>query len=247
VRRSPLRLAVLAGILAALASGLTAFATMNKTVHVDVDGHRLAVRTFAGNVAGVLRKAGIALGPHDAVAPDAAAPVHDGSRVIVRHGRLLSLDLDGQPRRVWVTALSVQEALDQLGLSDAGSWMSVSRGLAIPRQGLSLSVRLPQRVTVLVDGQRLNATTTAPDVTSLLAQLHVRLGPLDNVSTPLTTYPTSGLIVAIDRISRHLVSRNVAIPFGTKHVKSSALYVGDSRVSRPGRPGLRVEVFQVTW
>src|SRR3954465_8663113 len=161
---------------------------MDKTVRLDVDGHTIAVRTFASDVSGVLRKAHVPLQAHDTVAPDLSAPVRDGSRVVGRHGRPLTLQIDGQQRQVWVTALSVDDALDQLGLRADGEWMSVSRSRTIPRQGLSLALRLPQQVTVLVDGRRISTLTTAPDVTTLLADLQVRLRPLDHVSVPLTAY-----------------------------------------------------------
>jgi len=247
VRRFPLRIFALAAILLSLSTAVTAFATMDKTVRLDVDGRHFAVRTFAGDVAGVLRKARLDLGPHDAVAPDATAPVHDGSQVIVRHGRLLTLDVDGRPRQVWVTALSVDDALDQLGVRADGAWMSVSRSRSIPRQGLAVSLRLPQEVTVLVDGRRVTTSTTAPDVTTLLTDLGVRVGPMDQLSTPRAAYPVDGMVVAVDRIARGTATRNVAIPFRTVRVRTSSLYVGQSRVARRGRPGVRVETFQLTW
>jgi uncharacterized protein YabE (DUF348 family) len=247
VRRSPIRLVVYAAILAALSSSVTAFATMDKNVRLDVDGRQIAVHTYAGTVAGVLRKAQVQLGAHDTVAPDLKAPVHDGSPVVVRHGRLLTLQVDGQPRQVWVTALSVDEALGQLGLDDGSEWLSVSRSLSIPRQGLSLALRLPQHVTVLVDGRRIAITTTAPDVATLLSQAHVRVGRLDHVNAAMTTYPVDGMVVAIDRISKRSITRSVPIAFRTVHVKDSSLYVGTSRVARAGSPGVRVNTFALTW
>ena len=247
MRRIPYRLAAFVATIAALCTGVTAFATMDKTVRLDVDGRLVAVRTFAGNVAGVLRKAHLQLAPHDTVAPDLAAPVRDGSRVVVRRGRLLTLQLDGAERHVWVTALSVDDALDQLGLRADGEWISVSRSRTIPRQGLALALRLPQQVTVLVDGRRLTTQTTAPDVTTLLSDLHVTVGALDQVSVPATAYPASGMVVAIDRISQRTVTESIAIPFKTVHVKTSSLYVGQSQVTRAGQPGVRVNSYQVTW
>jgi resuscitation-promoting factor RpfB len=247
VRRIPYRLAAFAATIAALSTGVTAFATMDKTVRLDVDGQSIAVRTFATNVAGVLRKAHLKLQPHDAVAPDLSAPVRDGSRVVVRHGRLLTLQVDGAPRQVWVTALSVDDALDQLGLRADGEWLSVSRSRTIPRQGLALALRLPQQVTVLVDGKRLSTQTTAPDVTTLLADLNVTVGALDRVSAPGTAYPADGLVITVDRISRRTVTESVAIPFKTVHVKTSTLYVGQSQVTRAGQPGVRVNSYQLTW
>jgi resuscitation-promoting factor RpfB len=205
------------------------------------------VRTFATDVAGVLRKAHLKLQPHDAVAPDLTAPVRDGSRVVVRHGRLLTLQVDGAPRQVWVTALSVDDALDQLGLRADGEWLSVSRSRAIPRQGLTLDLRLPQQVTVLVDGRRLSTQTTAPDVTTLLADLNVTVGALDRVSVPDAAYPADGMVVTIDRISLRTVTESVAIAFKTVHVRTSSLYVGESRVTRAGQPGVRVNSYELTW
>ena len=46
---------------------------MDKTVKLDVDGQQVSVNTFADDVAGVLRKAGVETGPHDTVAPDPTA------------------------------------------------------------------------------------------------------------------------------------------------------------------------------
>jgi uncharacterized protein YabE (DUF348 family) len=239
--------AVVAAVLASLGLAATAFATMDKTVRLDVDGRHVAVRTFAPNVAGVLRKAGLVLGPHDTVAPDATAPVHDGSEVVVRHGRLLHLVVDGQPRDVWVTAMSVSGALDELGLSDREAWVSASRGSVIPRTGLSFEVREPQRVAVLVDGRRFVRMTTAASVADFLHQLHVRLHRLDHVSVPLAKYPTSGLVVTVDRINQRMVTRSIAIPFRTKHVRTSSLYVGESEITRHGEPGVRLETYRLTW
>jgi uncharacterized protein YabE (DUF348 family) len=247
VRRSPLALALFAAILAALAAATTAFAVMDKTISLDIDGQRTTVRTFAGDVQGVLRKAHLELGVHDTVAPDLTAPVSDGSRVVIRHGRPLDLTVDGEQRRVWVTALSVNEALDQLGLADHDAWLSASRSLAIPRRGLSLQLRMPQHVTVLVDGKRKVRETTAPTVRALLRGLDVHLRKLDHVSQPMNRYPTDGMVVTVDRISQRVVTRNIAIPFGTKHVKSSDLYVGDTKITRYGRPGVRLNTYKLTW
>jgi resuscitation-promoting factor RpfB len=247
VRRSPLTVAASAVVLALLCGGTTAFALLDKTVTLDVDGQRSTVRTLSGTVGGTLRQAHMALGQHDTVAPDLSAPVHDGSRVIVRHGRLLTLRLDGRSRQVWVTALSVNDALDELGLRADGEWMSVSRSLSIPRSGLSFEVRMPQHVTVLVDGHRLVTQTTAPSVSSLLGQLRLHLHRLDHISVPLVTYPTDGMVVTVDRISQGTVNESVAIAFATERVDTSSLYVGQTAIRRYGEPGVRQNTYRLLW
>jgi uncharacterized protein YabE (DUF348 family) len=249
VRRVPIRAktVVLAALLAMFGTTLAAFATMDKTVRLDVDGRQVAVRTFAGTVAGVLRHAHLSLGPHDLVAPDAAAPVGDGTRIVVRHGRLLSIVVDGAPRQVWVTALSVQDALGELGVTADGAWLSVSRSMPIPRRGLAVSLRLPQRVAVVADRHLVRTTTTAADVSSLLASLGITLQPQDVVSVPLTAYPTTGMTIRVQRVTRRPLTRKVAIPFGTRLVRTRALYVGQRRLVRHGRAGVRLETFAVTY
>ena len=247
MRRSPRALALFAVVIAALTMATTAFASLEKTIRLDVDGQQLSVRTFAGDVAGVLRKAHLSLDSHDTVAPDLHAPVRDGSRVIVRHGRLITLKVGRQVRQVWVTSLSVGDALDQLQLRADGAWLSASRSQTIPREGLSLQLRMPQHVTVLVDGHRKTQVTTAATVRDVLQSLHVRLRRLDKVNVPLSAYPRTGMVVAIDRISQRTVTRNVAIAFATKHVKSGDLFVGESRVVRYGQPGLRLDTYRLTW
>lgn len=247
MRRSPLSIALFVAVLLALGGATTAFAMMDKTVRLDVDGQHLSVRTFAGNVAGVLRKAHLVIGPHDTVAPDVSAPVKDGSQVVVRHGRQITVTVNGQQRQVWVTALSVNDALDELGLRNDGEWLSASRSLSIPRQGLSFSVRLPQHVTVLADGKRRTANTTAPTVRALLRQLKLKVGRLDRVNVSLNRYPTNGLVVTIDRVSQKMVSESVVVPFRTISVQTSSLYVGQSKITRYGTPGVRLNTYRVVW
>jgi uncharacterized protein YabE (DUF348 family) len=247
VRRSPRALALFVVVITTLALATTAFAAMEKTIRLDVDGQQVSVRTFASDVAGVLRKAHVELAAHDTVAPDAHAPVHDGSKVIVRHGRLVTLNIGGQVRKVWVTALSVGEALRQLQIRADGAWVSASRSQSIPRKGLTLQLRLPQHVSVLVDGKRKTTVTTAATVRDLLRSLHVHLRRLDKVTVPLTAYPRTGMVVAVDRISQRVVTRNVAIAFAVRQVKTSDLYVGQSRILRYGQPGLRLDTYRVTW
>jgi uncharacterized protein YabE (DUF348 family) len=112
---------------------------------------------------------------------------------------------------------------------------------------LSLGLRLPQRVSVLADGHRRTLRTTAPTVGALLHAMHVRLRDLDRVHPALAHYPTDGLVVTVDRINQRVVTRNLAIPFSTRHITTSSLYVGDTKVVRYGRPGVRVNSYRLTW
>ena len=247
MRRSPFVIGLFVVIALALGGATTAFAALDKTVTVSIDGQARTLRTFAGTVSGVLARAGIAVGTHDTVAPDLGAPVRNGSVIYLRHGRPLKLTLDGHPRTVWVTALSVNEALGQLGLRAAGAYLSTSRSLSIPRQGLLLTIRMPQRITVLSDGRRYIKTTTLPTVRALLANLGIRLARTDRTNLPLGYYPTTGTVVEVTRIRTTAGSEDVAIPFATQVEYTDALYEGNSEVVQYGAPGVRVLSYRMTW
>jgi uncharacterized protein YabE (DUF348 family) len=234
-------------VAAALIAGTTAFVTLDKTVTISVDGTPKKVRTFATTVGGALDRAGIALSEHDALAPARDTKLRDGSLITIRHGRLLSLTIDGKPREVWVTADTVDEALAQAGARVNGAVISASRSGRVPLSGLSLDVRTPQTVTVLVDGHTRSITSTALTLDKLLEEAQIPLGDQDLVSLPLSTYPATGQQVTITRISTSQVQESEAIPFGTQQRNDGSLYVGTSKVVQNGKNGVRVRTFALTF
>ena len=103
-QRSPVRKrlavsAVYVAVLAALVAGTTAYASLDKTVHISVDGTIINVNTYAHSVGDVLRRADITVGAHDALAPAASASVHDGSTISIERGLRETIVLRSAPRR----------------------------------------------------------------------------------------------------------------------------------------------------
>src|SRR3712207_8948632 len=88
-----------------------AYVLAQKSVTLTVDGQAHQVRTYAGTVGDVLEEEGLQTQSHDVVLPDAAAPVADGDTVVLNRARPLTLTVDGVQSEVYVTALSVDEAL----------------------------------------------------------------------------------------------------------------------------------------
>jgi uncharacterized protein YabE (DUF348 family) len=224
-----------------------AFTGWHKTVTVTVDGQSRQVRTFAGDVAGVLDRAGVTVGEHGTVSPRRKAPIQDGSTIVVRHGRRLAMTLDGDQRAVWVTARRVGGALDQLGITATGAYVSLPRSHPIPRSGLALTVRLPQQVALVAGGHTRTVTTTAPTVRRLLADAHVAVDGNDLVSEPLGAYPTTGMTVRAVHVVVRRHSQRVSVSFDTVRRNDPSRYQGDSTVVRAGRPGAREVTKKVTY
>jgi uncharacterized protein YabE (DUF348 family) len=101
-------------VAAGVVGGIVAFSTgasAGTPVTVVVDGHSTAIHTHAKDVQGALKSAGLAVGPHDIVAPAVTADIRKGSKIVLNRGRLLKLTVDGSPQAVWTTARTVDQAL----------------------------------------------------------------------------------------------------------------------------------------
>jgi uncharacterized protein YabE (DUF348 family) len=235
-------------VLSLLLVAAFAWVRFDKTVQVEIDGQPRAVRTFAGTVGGVLSHIDVRAGQHDLVAPAPKVKVKEGSRIVVRRGRELTLKLNGKTRTVWVTALSVDEAMDQLALRDAsGAYVSASRSRQIPLSGMAVEIRTPARVNFLVDGHVRTVVTTKATLKETLAQAKITLAKTDKVSAPLTILPLNGLTVRITRVRAGVETEDVAIPFQTIRKADSRMWLGDTRVSVRGVPGIKVRTWKLIY
>lgn len=234
--------AVLAGVVGAT----VAWANVDKTVTLRVDGQVQKVHTVANNVRGVLVDAHYPVGRHDVVAPALSAHVHNGSEIVLRRGRLLRLSIDGIPRSVWVTAPTVAEALAQLGYPDK-DYASVSRDRRLPLSPTAITLRRPKQVRVTADGTTRTVTTTAPTVAALLADLRIAVGPQDMLSAVANSPLRDGEVIDVTRVHRNNVVKNHPVPFVTQHVGDPTMYVGQSKVVRQGKNGVEAVTVAVVY
>ncbi len=140
-------------VLLGLVGGSVAYFAAQKSLTLTVDGQAREVRTYAGTVGELLEEEGLQTQAHDVVLPDVASTVSDGDTVVLNRARPLTLTVDGVESEVYVTALSVDEALAQLGYRTEGLVVSASRSERLPLDGMALSITTPKDVTLVVDGQ----------------------------------------------------------------------------------------------
>ena len=239
---------MVAAVAIAVVATTVGYASMSKTVTVSIDGRATEVTTLGGTVGDVLEAQGITVGAHDSVAPSLEAPVNDGSRVAVRFGRPLDLEVDGQRDRYWVTATDVTSALDQLGLRYADADLSISRSASIGRDGLDLSV-VTSKTLVLKVGAQKKTEQELPVLTvaDALEQLDVKVDGNDEVRPDLTAPVQDGDKIVVTRIGK--VTREVRQPVDHDTVKRTAadLYTDQTKTIRPGRDGSRQVVYEITY
>ena len=217
--------------------------TRTSTVTLSVDGEVTTLETDGATVGEVLAAEGLEVGSHDVVAPDLGAAVADGTRIAVKYGRPLTVTVDGDRSKHWVTATSVTTALQQVGLRLGGSDLSVSRSAGVSRSGLAVRVVTPKRVTLVVGGDKpVRREVTAMTVRQALAERGVRVDRDDRVQPRLATRldkarPTRITVTRVRVVEREV--RDQPVAFTTRTVADSSIYEGERELARAGRNGSR--------
>jgi uncharacterized protein YabE (DUF348 family) len=226
---------------------MAAYTTFNHTVQLSIDGRTETVQTFADTVGGVLEDEGIELTARDLVAPSQDSALEDGLEISVRYARPVTVEIDGVEREFWTTALSVEEALADLGIRAAGAEVSVSRSLGIGRRGLDFEVRTPKEITLIADGEERALTTTAVTVRGALRDLNVQLGDRDLIEPAAEERVVDGLKLVVKRVIVEEKTVTVEVEYDTTRKTDGSMYEGESKVERKGRNGTIERIVEVVY
>jgi uncharacterized protein YabE (DUF348 family) len=231
-------------VITALLAGGAAWSSTDKTVQLSVDGKPRSVDFRGDTVQDALSAAGMRTGERDLVVPGLDEPVEDGDRVAVRRARPMTLVVDGEQREVWVTAASVDEALEQVGLTEPGLALSASRSRALPLEGFELDVTTPKDVVVLVDGAEKPVTSAAATVSDLLASAGIAVGPQDRLSKYPSEAVADGERIRVVRVATTQAPRSVEVPFPTERREDAEALTGTSTTVQAGKPGVVEETVE---
>jgi resuscitation-promoting factor RpfB len=242
-RRRAGRIVAQAAVLAVVAGATSAFAVMHKQVTVEVDGRTVQVEGFGRTVGAVLAGAKIHVGEGDLVAPALHDNVAQGQQIVVRHGRDLDLVVDGEPQKVWTTALTVGEAIDGLGLRDGDVRLSASRSQPLGRDELHVSTE--KTIHLVVDGQVIDGVSSGATVRDALKDIGLVLDEGDEVSVPLDATAVDGLAVLVTRAQTDAETRTEAVKFKVEEIDDPGLAKGTKVVVTKGKAGIRTTTYQL--
>ncbi|HEX2551545.1 MAG TPA: ubiquitin-like domain-containing protein [Nocardioidaceae bacterium] len=245
VRRS-LQLSLFAVVLLGLIGGTLAFFVAQKSVTLTVDGQVRHVGTYADTVGDVLDDEGLRPAAHDVLLPAAGDALRDGDTVVLNRARPLQLTVDGVSRQVYVTALSVDEALGQLGYRADGLVLSASRSERLPLRGMDLTITTPKQIDLIADGQERVVTTTAATAGDLLAEQGIALSQTDRTSLYLNQGLLNRMRLQVYRVQINEVSETTAVPHDKAETPDPNAFVGDRTVTTPGVDGQKVTRYKVT-
>lgn len=234
---------VVAALLATLIVGGATAVARHKTVTIDVDGEMISLSTMSTDVDGALEAAGYEPGDKDLVAPAPGSDIADGETVVLRRARELTVTIDGEPEKIWTTALTVDDALQQMDLAE-DVHVSASRGERLPLEGTELEVALPKQVTV-VDGAAPAApmTLAAPTVGEFLEEAGMPLIEADTVTPGPDETVTDGTEIVVTRNRTEMRTETTDVEPPAERIEDPTMNMSRTVVENPGSPG----VSDITW
>jgi resuscitation-promoting factor RpfB len=221
----------------------SAFATLHKSLTLDVDGELHEVSAYGRTVAEVLDYQGVDVAPEDLVEPALTAAAPDGGTVLVRTSHDFVVEIDGQEQTVATTARTVGELLASLGPRAEGAVTNVSRSAALGRDPVRVSTL--KTVHVAVDGAVLPITTAEATVRGVLQAAGIVLGEEDDTSVPLDAAAVDGMLVLVSRAAASSATVTEVLPFATQEVEDPNLPEGHRVVTQTGRVGEAVTTYAV--
>ena len=245
MRRS-LQLSLFAVVLLGLIGGTLAYLAAQKSVTLTVDGQVRTVGTYAGTVGEMLEDEGLEPAAHDVLLPAADQVVADGDAVVLNRARPLELTVDGVSRDVYVTALSVDEALAQLGYRADGLILSASRSERLPLRGMELTITTPKEIVLVNDGQERVVTTTAATAGDLLAEQGIALSETDRTSLFLNQGLLNRMRLQVFRVQVSEIAETTPIAHERVETQDPNVLEGEKTVTQPGVAGEQVTNIRVT-
>ncbi|WP_265522642.1 ubiquitin-like domain-containing protein [Oerskovia flava] len=243
MRRRVTRLVAQGVVVASIVGATSAFATMHKSLVIDVDGEVRSVSAYGRTVGEVLDYRDISVDPADLVEPAASEAARNGSTIVVRTSRDVTLEIDGQVQTITTTARTVGELLTALGPRAEGAVTSASRSEVLGRGELRVSTL--KTVHVAVDGAVMPITTAEPVVRGVLSHAGIVLGEGDDTSAPLDAAAVDGMLVLVSRASTASDKVTEVLPFDSQEIEDPSLPRGHRVVETSGLAGEAVTTYAV--
>lgn len=236
---------VVAGLLSVLAAAGGIAVSACKTVTLNVDGIAMRVTTMKSRVLDVVRENGFTVAERDDLHPAGDVQVHDAADIVLRRSRPLQISLDGRdPKQVWTTASTVDEALAQLAMTDTAP-VAASRGIRVPLAGMALPVVSAKTVQIDDGGTTRTVHLPAADVAGLLRTAGAPLADSDRVVPPATAPIVDGMHVEVTRNRIKRVTERMPLLPPARRVEDPDMNMSREVVEDPGSPGTQDVTFAV--
>ena len=216
-----------------------------KTLTLTVDGIALRVTTMKSRVIDIVQENGFNVNARDDLYPAADVQVRDAANIVLRRSRPLQITLDGHdPKQVWTTASTVDEALAQLAMTDTAP-AAASRGSRVPLAGMALPVVSAKTVQINDGGAVRPAHLAAPNVAGLLSAVGAPLLETDQVVPSATSPIVDGMEIQVTRNRIQRVTERIPLQPNSRRIEDPEMNISRQVVEDPGSPGTQDVTFAV--
>ncbi|WP_296088373.1 resuscitation-promoting factor [uncultured Corynebacterium sp.] len=241
-RSLPLRLAT-GGVLSTLVVGGVVAVAAQKDLVVEVNGDKVELATFAKDVDGALRAAGVQVGEEDIVSPAPSESVADGDEISVRTAKPVAVSIDGEQQQLSTTDLTVSDLLNNLqGVNPGAAVKSgeddVDKDTQL-KDGMDLEVVSPKIIKINDGGKNTYTKIAAKTVDDVLKERGIKLDEDDRVFPAKEEKVTEGMSIKVERID--IQTEDVTEEFDAEphFVDDPELEVGAEEVREQGEKGKR--------
>lgn len=235
-RSLPLRLAT-GGVLGTLAVGGVVAVSAQKDITLDVNGDKIELATFAGNVDEALQAAGVNVGGEDLVYPAPSEKVADGDNITVRTSKPVAVSIDGIKQQLSSTDLKVSDLLGNLdGIAPGAAITSGDKEVTGDdnlTEGMELEVVSPKIVKINDGGKITYTNIAAKTVKDVIEERGIDVDADDRVFPSMDTPIVNGMSIKVDQVSTTFYD-------ATEEFEAEPTFVDDPELEE-GNEEVRVE------
>ncbi len=209
-----------------------------------LDGdHTYTIDSAAPSAAGILKEAGITLGPADRLLLNGYvvpldSPLPPAKSYVLQVRRAVTVTVNGQT--IQTAAFTIGEAL-----SEAGIQLYAADRLDPPADtrisgAMQVNYLPSKELTVAVDGRQIRIRSAAGTVGGALAGAGIPLLGLDLSQPSEKEAPPADGQIRIVRVSESVLLAQKSIPFKSDFQTSADVELDHQQILQPGQPGLAV-------
>ncbi|WP_205781686.1 resuscitation-promoting factor [Mycobacterium alsense] len=242
---SPMLRLLVGALLLSLGLAGAVAVSASKTVTLTVDGVAMHVSTMKSRVIDIVRENGFNVDERDDLYPAGDVQVGDAAKIVLRRSRPLQISLDGHdPKQLWTTASTVDEALAQLAMTDTAP-AAASRGSRVPLAGMTLPVVSAKTVQINDGGATRTVHLPAPNVAGLLSAAGAPLLESDQVVPGAASPIVDGMQIQVTRNRIQRVTERIPLQPPAHRIEDPQMNVSRQVVEDPGSPGTQDVTFAV--
>ncbi len=201
--------------------------------------------TLPATVADVLAEANITLEAGDQTDPAPDVRVEGGTITILRQ-KTVTLAVDGEERSITTMAGTVEELLQEEGLSVTDGVMLSPDIQTVLEDDLRIEWTTQIPVEIFADGDKRTVYTQAATVEEVLKEQKIVLSEDDQIKPDADTAVTADMQITITRITYEDVIEVETVPFETVRQNDASIARGSEVVRTEGADGERLIFYRVT-